>query len=235
MLYNYNGENMKVIEYFKKNYKGIILCIASLLGMVFVPTLTAYIFKDYTDSSMVLTLMGDMVLLAILLIMYFKDITRELKIYLNKFFDSVFGEFKWYFLGVLLMVIFNLIINSYMGSISDNETLIRSYIHKEPFISFICVVLIAPFIEEVVFRKSIMNVCKNKWVGSIICGLLFGLAHVVAYLSNLTNLIYILPYASLGFCFAMMDYESKTIFSSITYHSFHNTFSYVLIMLLGSM
>lgn len=234
MLYNYYGENMIVIDYFKKNYKGIILCIVSILGMVFIPTLVAYIFKDYTDNSMLLTLMGDMVLLAILLVMYFKDITNEIKIYLNKFFDSVFGEFKWYFLGIILMIVFNLIINSYMGSISDNETLVRSFIYKEPLLSFICVSLLAPFIEEIVFRKSIINICKNKWVGSIICGLLFGLAHVVSYLSDLTNLIYILPYASLGFCFAMMDYESKTIFSSITYHSFHNTFSFVLIMLLGN-
>lgn len=220
----------------KKDYiKNIIMCILSLVSMVFVPSLIASELIKFNLNSMVITAISDMLFLAILIIVFFKDIVKDLKTFFKNFNKSIFGSFKWYFLGVALMVIFNLIINSLMGSISDNEALVRSMIYKFPTVSFICVAVLAPLIEEIVFRKSVMKCTKNKWIGSFICAFLFGFAHVMSYLSDFTNIIYILPYAALGFSFAMMDYESDTVFSSVVYHALHNTFSFIVILGLGAL
>lgn len=91
--------------------------------------------------------------------------------------------------------------------------------------------LIAPLSEEMVFRKSLMPIFKNKWVYATICGLLFGGAHLLAGELTLINLIYLIPYGSLGFVFALMNKETNTTFSSITIHSIHNTFTGLLLLI----
>lgn len=233
-----NEENEKIKENEnKKNnlIKNVIICILTIMSMAFIPSLIASSLVKYNLNQMVITAISDMIFLALLIIVFFKDVVKDIKVYFKNFNKSVFGSFKWYFLGIVLMAGFNLIINNITGSISDNETLVRSMIYKFPAVSFICVALLAPFIEEIVFRKSVMNCTKNKWIGSTISALLFGLAHVISYLSDFSNIIYMLPYASLGFTFAMMDYESDTMFSSVTYHALHNAFSFVIIYGLGAL
>lgn len=231
-----NIGSKKVKQNRKSNLiKNIIICILSILAMVFIPSLIAIELVKYNLNQMVITAISDMIFLALLIIVFFKDIVKDIKVYFKNFNKSVFKSFKWYFLGIVLMAGFNLIINNITGNISDNETLVRSLIYKFPTVAFICVAILAPFIEEIVFRKSVMNCTKNKWIGSTISALLFGLAHVISYLSDFSNIIYMLPYASLGFAFAMMDYESDTMFSSVTYHALHNAFSFAIIYGLGAL
>ena len=46
----------------------------------------------------------------------------------------------------------------------------------------------------------------------------------------ITDLLYVLPYACLGGSFALMDYNTKTTFSSIIIHSLHNTLTALLLL-----
>ena len=76
---------------------------------------------------------------------------------------------------------------------------------------------------------------KNKWIYAIVCGLLFGGAHLLAGKFKLINLLYLIPYGSLGFVFALMNRETKTTFSSITMHCIHNTATGILLLVTYSM
>ena len=96
--------------------------------------------------------------------------------------------------------------------------------------------IIGPIVEELVFRKSLKNVFKNKWVFVIISGVLFGLLHVIGFeLKTPLELLYILPYGSLGAMFAYMDYEIDSTFPSIIMHMLHNTVLVILSVVMATM
>ena len=100
--------------------------------------------------------------------------------------------------------------------------------------------ILAPLVEEIVFRKTINTIINNKWIGAIISGILFGMAHIMVNLTsntfNVTDLLYILPYAALGINFYLMDCEVKSTFGSIVIHGMHNfATGLLLITVLGGL
>ena len=82
-------------------------------------------------------------------------------------------------------------------------------------------IIYAPFVEELIFRKSIRDIIDNDYLYIIISGLTFGFVHTLAG-STLQELIYIIPYGALGSCFAIMHVKTKNIYTSMTFHMIHN-------------
>ena len=76
------------------------------------------------------------------------------------------------------------------------------------------------------YKSKVFN---NKYAFVAISAILFGLVHTLADLSNLLNLLYIIPYGALGLGFALMDYETKSTFTSIVMHMIHNTITCILL------
>ena len=94
-------------------------------------------------------------------------------------------------------------------------------------------VIYAPLTEELAFRKSIRDIINNKWIYVLVSGLVFGMLHISSYMNNWTDLVYLIPYSSLGVAFALLYYKTDNIFSSITMHAIHN-FLAVVVYLLGA-
>ena len=91
---------------------------------------------------------------------------------------------------------------------------------------------IFPFIVS----STLKNVIKNKWVRAIISGILFGGAHLLTgNVIRLVDLLFLLPYGSLGFVFSLMDSDTKTTFTSIAYHGIHNAVTGILLLLVSSL
>ena len=88
--------------------------------------------------------------------------------------------------------------------------------------------LYAPLTEELIFRKSIGKALKNKWLFIFISGFIFGGLHVISSVNGLIDLVYLVPYCSLGCILALLYYKTNNIFSSIAAHSFHNTLALIL-------
>lgn len=222
---------MKKFEIFDKRFANIVLCFIVVCSLYFVPSYinipVSYVIKNDEASSLV----SSIIYTLLLIILFNKELRKEFLVFKNNFKKNISSGFKWYFLGICLLIVINLILTYKLGGISDNETGVRDYIYNFPLIAVISIAIIAPISEEIIFRKSVMKTTKNKWIGSTISGLLFGLAHVISYIStDYTKLLYLLPYASLGFVFAMMDYENRNTFTSIIYHCIHNSISYLLII-----
>ena len=57
---------------------------------------------------------------------------------------------------------------------------------------------------------------------AIASGLIFGFLHVMGS-SNPLEYLYIIPYGSLGFFFALTCYETNNIYPSICMHAIHNS------------
>ena len=96
--------------------------------------------------------------------------------------------------------------------------------------------ILAPITEELIFRKSIQPLIKNKWVRAILSGILFGGAHLLTGDAiRLVDLLFLLPYGTLGFVFSLMDNDTKTTFTSIIFHGLHNAATGILLLLVSSL
>ena len=212
----------------------LILCLFSLCCIILVPLTLRLLLGKLIEESAYSTLLTNSISFIILFLIYYKDLVLEAKIFKNNFKENIKIAFKYYGIGLLCMIISNAILMILLKNISANETEVREMLHASPIISLISICILAPLTEELIFRKSARPLINNRWIYAIVCGLLFGLAHIlINFMSGvfvITDLLYIIPYGSLGFAFALMDYDTNTTFSSIFIHAFHNTLTAIMLL-----
>ena len=118
----------------------------------------------------------------------------------------------------------------------------------ELFLYSIVLVVFAPIVEELIFRKSVFQILKKFKFSTtkkiIISGLLFGLLHVlstiISYIATgadsmtiIIELVYSLPYIGTGFILSYIYAETnENIATPIFAHMFNNAMSCVAIFLL---
>jgi len=68
-----------------------------------------------------------------------------------------------------------------LKQISNNQKALEELFKSAPVLMTVTGVIMAPVVEELVFRGSVRRVIKNKKVFVIVSGLLFGLVHVLRY------------------------------------------------------
>lgn len=174
-------------------------------------------------------------LMIMLFIFYSKSIKENLKDLKLNFKSYIKDNFKYYVIGLLIMIISNIIISFFVEGNSTNETLIREYINIMPIYMIFSSCIYAPFTEEMVFRKSLRNCFNNKVLYILLSGLIFGSMHLLSA-SSLVELVFLIPYSSLGCVFAYMYYKTNNIFVPMTFHMLHNTIiviNYLLMFIIG--
>lgn len=174
-------------------------------------------------------------LMIMLFIFYSKSIKENLKDLKLNFKSYIKNNFKYYVIGLLIMIISNIIISFFVEGNSTNETLIREYINIMPIYMIFSSCIYAPFTEEMVFRKSLRNCFNNKVLYILLSGLIFGSMHLLSA-NNLIELVFLIPYSSLGCVFAYMYYKTNNIFVPMTFHMVHNTIiviNYLLMLIIG--
>lgn len=144
--------------------------------------------------------------------------------------DNLKKSYKNWLIGLGLMFVSNAIISIFIKDIATNEQYNRELLSSMPIYAISVMVIIAPITEELVFRLSLKNSFKNKWIYAVVSGLIFGLVHLLSA-SNLIELLYIIPYGALGFFFAKSVYESDSIYSSIFTHITHNALMITILFL----
>ena len=161
------------------------------------------------------------ILIAIFIIRDHKYLKEKWIDFKNNFKKYTKISFKNWFAGFIIMFISNIIINIFIPGIGENESAVQTIIKQMPVIAFILTTILAPFVEEMVFRKYIKNCINSKILYMIISGLIFGFIHT-SISTNTLELLLIIPYGSLGFMFAKTVYETDNIYTSIMMHMFHN-------------
>jgi len=162
-------------------------------------------------------------LIGIIAYIFRKDLKENLED-LKKNHQNYFKEYlKYWFIALALMMFCNLIIMSLnSGDMANNEEAIREMFSDTPIYTFISAVIIAPLLEELVFRKSFRYMFSSNTLFIIVSGLVFGAFHVVGSFETLFDLIYIIPYSVPGWVFAYVLVKSKNIFVPIGLHFLHN-------------
>lgn len=210
----------------------MILVIAS---MFFLPSLFSQLLsKTFIKNSNIISLISLILYLILLFGLFYKDLINEIKIFMKNFKKNADIGFKWWMIGLIVMLVSNIILNLlvFKGSIAANEEANRSALLSNAVFAMLSSVLIAPILEEIIFRKNLNDVFKSTDTFAIVSGAIFGFCHVTADLSSLFNLLYIIPYGALGYVFAKMDRETNTTFTSVFMHMTHNFITSILVLCL---
>ena len=196
---------------------------SSLFQLFILPFLNYDINNLSPNENLILTTFSDGVLLIILISTYFKELKidfKKIKGNVNRFMDIAI---KYWLVGLLVMVCSNLLINRLTPAKAVNEESVQEIISSVKYISIITIGIIAPIIEEFIFRKAFKDVFKSGLAFILTSGLIFGGLHVVLSFNSLWDFLYIIPYSALGISFAAMYYKTDCIYTSIIMHMFHNT------------
>jgi len=185
-------------------------------------------------TSNLLTLFSDMFLLLVLVFMYYKEIKSGI-LKLKENFSQVFdASFKYWLVGFLIMMASNLVINLFFpDAVSGNENSVQTMIQQTPLIMFFTAGIIAPIIEELVFRQAFKDIFLSKGAFIFSSGIVFGLLHVVFSYTNGIDFLFVVPYSSLGIAFSYTVYKTDNITSSMMMHILHNSMIIGLSILAG--
>ena len=229
-----------------KRVKPIIIFILLLLGMAYIPYIPLIIFKINIDNlsdgiKVLYNFMCNIVFMAIIFAIYHKRIIQEFKDYFKNFATNIETSLKYYFIGLAIMVISNLLIAIFFkGASANNEETIRTMIKSYPIYMIFSVSIYAPFVEESIFRRSIKDIVVTKkdnkltkYIYILISGLVFAALHVVGITKSVLDYLYIIPYLALGISFAALYHRTDNLFSTIIIHSLHNTAAIILYFIAG--
>lgn len=229
-------EKIKNFINWKNLILGIILFIVFYFSSYFqlIPIMIFNMdLKNITGKETVmLSTFSNIILLLILFLIFRKELIKEWKIFRQKFLENIDIGVKYWLIGLGIMMVSNIFINIIISlGRAANEQAVQEMISYLPWLMLINAGLIAPFTEEIIFRKCFKKAFPNKWLFIILSALVFGSLHVITSMTSAIELLYIIPYGALGAAFAYMYQKTDTVFTSITMHMFHNT-SLILLSIL---
>ena len=215
---------MAIILFLYYLYPIIEVIYAKVIGVQFIEENGQIVMNISDNLSIILKLFADITFATFLIFYYKNTIKEDFKKLFKNFKKNTIISLSFWIIGLVIMALSNFIIHSLTSlSSSTNQNAINDTINTSPFIAFLIVVIVKPIIEELVFRKSLKDVFKNKISFILISGLFFGAIHIVSTLSiTPLGLLYIIPYGALGICLSTIYYKTDSIFSSIFIHMLHN-------------
>lgn len=196
------------------------------------------IAKVFNMSNAGFQFLFNIIFSSILFFLYKKELKAEYQDFKKNNEQYIKKTIKYWFIGLLVMVIANGLINSINpNELPANEQAIREMLNDNALLMVLATVILAPFIEEIMFRKTLSHIFQKPFILIIANTILFGGAHVFNSYQTPIDLLYIIPYGALGGAFAYINYKSKNIFSSMTIHAIHNgllIILYLFVALLGA-
>ncbi|MGL5916958.1 MAG: lysostaphin resistance A-like protein [Culicoidibacterales bacterium] len=123
--------------------------------------------------------------------------------------------FLFSFIASLIMMFFQI------NDASANQETVESLISLVPFISIITIVILAPFVEEIVFRYLLIGGLKKHmpiWGAATISTVVFALIHVL----QAGDFINIIPYLALGAGLTFAYVRTNNIMVPIALHFIQN-------------
>lgn len=226
---------LKVVEIIKN----VMFFIALLAGYILLPQIVGVsVFKAFKLSEEVSMFIGNVTFVLCLILLFYKMFIDKIKDFIKNFGLYLSDGLRAWGMGLLVMFISNLVLAYFVfpGEVATNEELNRLYILAHPVIGFISISMIAPFVEEMIFRFGLRKMCPKTKYFPIISAIAFGLPHALTGMTwslsvnNLLQLLYVIPYGALGYAFGYIYQNSDNIFASMLMHSLHNTCCFLMIV-----
>ena len=185
------------------------------------------IFSVYYLIVSIATLLVVFSVYRIQIIKYYNDFKKHYKEYIK----TAFG---YWIKGFFIMIVSNYILTIILKIGQSTNELENIALLKNSIIAHsINILLVAPFLEEIVFRLSFNKMSQNKHIFSFITGIIFGFIHIITSLSlkNPLNILILIPYSAMGVALGYAYKETDNIFSSLFMHILHNSISLFIIII----
>lgn len=146
----------------------------------------------------------------------------------GKIVGSVLGGWGLLFLANIVSSQLVFFLNN-SNDASQNQQAINTIMNVHPWFMAATTVLLAPLVEELVFRKTLMGAMKRfpPVLSILISSLFFGLIHVISG----GDFIFIIPYMAMGLPLGWSYYKHQNIWIPIGIHMMQNLFSTLVIIL----
>lgn len=227
---------MDYLRKHKKRVLGIIVFILYFIISDLMLNIIVGLGIDVRNSSdttkQIMSILINLCYPILLIIFYHKDLINDFKKIKKNYSEYLESAITYYAIGLIGMVVINYILCYILKlGIAGNEESIRNLIEKTPIYMFASACIIAPFQEEMVFRKAFKDIFKYKIPFIIFSGLIFGAMHVIGNFTTYTDILFLLPYGFLGSMFALIYEKTDNILVPVCVHLIHNT-ALVLIQIL---
>lgn len=222
----------------KKFTRGLIVFLSyfifSLLATLPLQLFNINIEKMSLITKTIYLLITDFIFVLILIKVYIKDFKKDFKDLRKNFSNYADEMFKYWLLGLSIMVISNFIITMFSPiKVASNEEAVRSLITNAPFYMAISAAFLTPLTEEYVFRKAFRDFFNTKWLFVFMSAFTFGALHTVTLLESYYELLFIIPYGALGAAFALLYVKTDNLFTPVIMHTVHNTILVLFIFIKG--
>ena len=210
----------------KNIFTGVLVILIYLLSNYFLTYIVNIDINNFNNNQKIIyNISYELIILSIIIFIYRNQLINDLKKF--KYINFIEYIIYW-FITILLMSITSIIINILTNiNTSNKQKIIVKTFTEFPIYIIILASIIAPILEELVFRLSLRKIFKNEKLFIIISGLFFGFMHI-AYSSSILEYLYIIPYSIPGFIFAYTLVKSDNIFVPIGLHFIHNTLMILL-------
>lgn len=180
------------------------------------------LFEDLLSLFNIITVLICTGYILFLIFVYRKNLKTELNDFKENYKTYLPKYILIYLFGILLMFLVNFILSKVTNqALAGNEAITREYIKKYPIYMTFSALIFSPLVEELIFRKTLKNIFKSKYLFIILSGFIFGILHIANY-TNPTELLFTIPYIIMGIDFAYIYYKTNNIFTTLTFHFCHN-------------
>lgn len=193
---------------------------------------------DYIDLAYYSTLM-ELINLFIVGLLYRKCLKKDLIIFKLNIKDFINKILHFFIIFIVVKfassfaTIFLDLLLGYDIIETTNQSAINLLFNSSPLVMSISCVILAPVVEECIFRLGLKKFIKNKYLFMIISGLTFGLLHVfpteLPYAVALTDSI---TYVTMGVCLAYIYDETNNIWVTIGIHMLNNLLGIISLLAL---
>ena len=230
----------KEINYLLK----LILCFFLFFNISYI---VAIIFSivgiDYSNFNYqeltIMSILSELLLFIFILLLYKKEFRKDYIVFKLNYKDYIKKIFIYFIMFMALKIASSLIstilatiLNYNLGDSENQETIIK-FTTSAPLLMLFNTCILAPFVEEGIFRLSIKKVFKNKYFFILVSGLFFGLMHIFpTELPISLALIYAISYVTMGLYLAYIYTKENNIWVTIFVHALNNIISMIAILAL---
>ena len=177
-------------------------------------------------------------MLFIVYLLYHRSLKKDLNSFKLNYKDYMNKICVYFAVFLGLKICFALvsgILSALLGvpiSSSENQNIIDIITNNAPVMMLISTSILAPFVEESIFRLGLRSVIKEKYLFIAISGLVFGFMHIFpTELPLYVALIQSIVYVAMGICLAYMYTETDNIWITIIIHALNNFLSMAAILI----
>jgi len=220
----------------KKLMKGIYAVILYFVLTIAFQIPFIFLIKKKLISNEVATLIAYFAVVLVFIFIFRKELIKDFKDFKKNNKKIISTSIKYWIIGFIIMYISSIIINILPINPNTNQETNIALLKSKPIIEILLACIIAPALEEIVYRLSFKGFTKNKWIFAISTGLLFAGIHIITSINgikDLVMLIYLVPYGALGITFGLAYFETDNIYGTLCVHSLHNLISILELLLIG--